>query len=77
MNNCVVKRKTIDIVVNNKLQERIECRYNEQGDIIEGNESILQLEGKRIYDENNNCIYIKSIVDSDEMIVTCDIDYYK
>ena len=73
----IIKRRTIDIVINNRLHERIECKYNEQGELFDGNDLILELAGKRIYDEHGNCIYIKSILEHEEIIVTCDIEYYK
>lgn len=77
MNNCIVKRKTIDIIINNKLHDRIECKYNEEGELLEGNEIVLELGGKRICDEYNNCIFIKCIIESKEVIITCDIEYYE
>ena len=32
-NKKIIKRKTMDIIINNKLDERIECQYDEQGRI--------------------------------------------
>lgn len=77
MNNCIVKRRTIDVIINNKLHERMECKYNGQGEITDGDDTILlSSQGKHIFDKYGNCIFLKVNVDNREVIITCDIEYY-